>query len=430
LSAKFREALSIIVVDGLKVKVTVQLAPGFTDPAVEQVLETIEKSAAFAPVMDGLLVNVSDPFPVFISVTVICPLVPPCGTDPNDSLAGKLTTGRVPVPVSGTLCVLGVALSAKFNEAFSAPPVEGLNVSFTVQVPPAATGFAGKQVLEAIAKSPAFVPVTEGVLVKVSDALPVFIRVTVICALVVPSGTEPNETLAGRLTPGAVPVPVKETVCALGVALSAKLRVAFSPAAVDGVKDIVTPQVAPAATWLAVVQVEVTMAKSAALVPEMDGLLVKVRAPLPVFLSVTVTGELVVCSMTEPNDWLAGRLTAGAVPVPVSETVWVPGTALSVKLSAAVSEAFVEGLKVRETVQLEPAITGLAGKQVLAVIEKSAAFVPVIDGVFVNVRVPAPVTVSVTVITELVTPCGCDPKGKLPGRLMPGTVPVPVKGTL
>jgi hypothetical protein len=420
LSAKFSEALSVVVVDGLNVSVTVQLAPALTGDPVEHVIDTIVKSDALVPEIPGLLLKISDAPPVFISVTVSGPLVAPCGTDPNDSLAGRLTTGTVPVPVNGTLCVLGVALSAKFSEAPSAPAVVGLNVSMTVQDPPAATGVAGAHVLEVIAKSPAFAPETDGVLVNVSDAPPVFIRVTVIAALVVPSATAPNATPAGRLTPGEVPVPVKGTVCVLGVALSAKLSVAFSAAVVVGVKDIDTVHVALAATGVPVVHVVLTMAKSAALVPVMDGLLLNMREPLPVFFSVTDIGELVVCIVTVPNGSLDGRLTVGAVPDPVRATLCVLGMTLSKKVSDAVSDVLVEGLNVNVTVQLEPAPRGFAGRQVLAVIEKSAALVPVTAGVFVNVSDPAPVTVSVTVIAELVIPSGWEPNATVPGKLMPG----------
>ena len=75
-------------------------------------------------------------------------------------------------------------------------------------------------------------------------------------------------------------------------------------------------------------------------------------------------------------------------------------------MSEAISALLVVGLNVSITVQLEPAVTGFAGRHVFAVIEKSAAFVPVTEGVLMNVTVPAPVTVNVTVIAELVVPCG------------------------
>ncbi len=87
-----------------------------------------------------------------------------------------------------------------------------MNVSVTVQLPPAATGDAIEQVMELIGKSPAFAPVTAGLLVNVSEPVPVFISVTVIAALVAPWGTELKGSLPGSETTGAVPVPVSETV--------------------------------------------------------------------------------------------------------------------------------------------------------------------------------------------------------------------------
>jgi len=84
----------------------------------------------------------------------------------------------VPVPDSGTLCEAGVALSAKFNDALSAPVVDGLNVRVTVQLEPAFTGDAVEQVAETIVKSNLLVPPRLGLLVKVSEPVPVFISVT------------------------------------------------------------------------------------------------------------------------------------------------------------------------------------------------------------------------------------------------------------
>jgi hypothetical protein len=51
------------------------------------------------------------------------------------------------------------------------------------------------------------------------------------------------------------------------------------------------------------------------------------------------------------------RLTTGAVPVPVSLTVWVAGLALSVMVTAPVRVPVAVGLKVTLRVQLAPAAT-------------------------------------------------------------------------
>jgi len=95
--------------------------------------------------------------------------------------------------------------------AFSAAAVDGLNVRVTVQLPPAATGAAVEQVAAVLVKSAAFAPETTGLDVKLSGAVPVFISVTVIPGLVVPSSCGANGRLAGRVTAGAVPVPVSAT---------------------------------------------------------------------------------------------------------------------------------------------------------------------------------------------------------------------------
>src|SRR5271170_6255994 len=108
-----------------------------------------------------------------------------------------------PPPLSATLCAPGLALSAKFREAVSMDGVEGFRVRVTVQGATAATWLVVEQVILVMEKSIAFAPETEGLELKVSDAEPVFVKVTVMGALVTPSATGPKETLEGKLTAGA-----------------------------------------------------------------------------------------------------------------------------------------------------------------------------------------------------------------------------------
>ncbi len=309
----------------MNVRVTVQEPPAATGEAVEQVAAVLVKSPAFVPETSGLLVNISDPLPVFITVTVIAALVVPSACDPNGTLAGRLTPGPVPDPLSVTVWVAGEALSAKLSVAVSKPSVEGVKVRETVHVPPpAATTLMVEQVAAVIAKSGPYLPVTFGLLLKIREALPVFVSVTIDTGLVVPCGMAPNGSVPGRLTTGAggtVPVPVSETLCVAGVALSAKLSDAASAANVEGLNVSVTVQLPLAATGEAVEQVMPVIAKSAAFVPETLGLLVKFSGAAPVFISVTIIAGLVTPFTTEPNGKLAGRVTVGVVPVPVSETV-------------------------------------------------------------------------------------------------------------
>jgi hypothetical protein len=322
--------------------------------------------------------------------------------------------------------VLGTALSVKFSEALSAPAVEGLNVSLTVQLPPPATGLAGKHRLEVIAKSPAFAPVMDGMLPNVSVPVPVFIRVSVTCALVVPSSTEPKGTLAGRLTAGMVPVPDRGTLCKLGVALSEKVSVALSPSPVTGLNVIDTEHVAPAVTGVAGKHVLELIEKSAALGPEMLGVPANVSAAEPVFVTVTVLAGLVVPTICEPKDTLAGSPpTPGpaGVPVPASETVCIPVPALSVKTKVALAGPVVEGLNVSTTMQLTPGASACPAVHVEeAAMENAVAFVPVMFGLaaplLLRVSVTVPVFISVTVTGIPVPPTGTEPNCTVPvGRL-------------
>ena len=115
----------------------------------------------------------------------------------------KVTLGGIPVPLSATVCMAGVALSAKLSVAFSAPPVDGLKVRITVQMPLlAATGVVTEQVPPTMGKSAAFGPVTFGALEKLSAAFPVLVSVTVMELLIVSCGTLPNGRFGGRLTTG------------------------------------------------------------------------------------------------------------------------------------------------------------------------------------------------------------------------------------
>jgi len=188
---------------------------------------------------------------------------------------------------------------------------------------------------------------------KVSAPLPVFVSVTEKVLLAIPCPVEPNDKLVGTLTAGAVPVPVRVTVCGLPAALSAKLNVADSAAVVEGVKVIITVQLPVGATGVATTQVFAAMLKSAAFGPEMVGVLVKVRLALPVFISVTVRVALVVPLGTRLKGRVVGSVTTGAGAVPVPERATVCGllAALSAKVNVADSAAAVEGFKVIMTAQ-------------------------------------------------------------------------------
>jgi hypothetical protein len=87
-----------------------------------------------------------------------------------------------PIPVRLTDCGLPEALSVMLRLLDRVPGAVGVNVTPMVQFAPAATELPQ---LLVCAKSPLFVPVT-AMLVRFSEALPVFASVTVCAALVVP----------------------------------------------------------------------------------------------------------------------------------------------------------------------------------------------------------------------------------------------------
>ena len=88
-----------------------------------------------------------------------------------------------------------------------------------------------------------------------------------------------------------------------------------------------------------------------------------------------VCGELEVVSCCGPKvrDWADRASVAGAVPVPMSEAVWVPAPSVIVKVLVRVPEAV--GVKVMDTVQ--PVLGGRVEAQVLAAMWKSPVMVGV-----------------------------------------------------
>src|SRR5206468_1770221 len=78
--------------------------------------------------------------PLFVTVRVCAALVVLTVCEPKVRLAGDTDrAGATPAPVSATLCGLPAAFEAIDTEAVFAPVVVGLNVTETVQLPPAAT---------------------------------------------------------------------------------------------------------------------------------------------------------------------------------------------------------------------------------------------------------------------------------------------------
>jgi hypothetical protein len=154
--------------------------------------------------------------------------------------------------------------------------------------------------------------------VTASAEVPVLVSVTVLVVLVVFTTWFPNETEVGdRKTAGAVPVPVRVTVCGLPPALSMTERVPPRLPIALGVNVMLIVQALLAANVAGEIGQLFVCAKSLALLP-VNVSAVTVRADVPVLVSVTVCAELVVVTSWFPNEAEPGESdTAGAVPVPV-----------------------------------------------------------------------------------------------------------------
>jgi hypothetical protein len=178
LSVMLRVPMRVPDAVGVNVTLMVQLAPAATE--LPQVLVWAKSPLAETPV------RFSEALPVFASVTVCAALVvPTVWLVKVSEEAERLTTGAeaaAPVPVRLTDCGLPEALSVMLRLLDRVPGAVGVNVTLMVQFAPAATELPQ---LLVCAKSPLFVPVT-AMLVRFSEALPVFASVTVCAALVVP----------------------------------------------------------------------------------------------------------------------------------------------------------------------------------------------------------------------------------------------------
>jgi hypothetical protein len=152
----------------------------------------------------------------------------------------------VPVPLKATVCGLAPPLSEMPRVAFRVPVAVGLKVTVMVQLAVAATELP--QLLVCV-KSDALVPLTE-MLVIFSDVVPLVFVINTVCgAPDVLTGTLPKlKELAERLT--TVPLPDRETVCGLELALSLTLRVPLRVPVVVGVKVTLIVHFAPPARLL------------------------------------------------------------------------------------------------------------------------------------------------------------------------------------
>jgi hypothetical protein len=199
----------------------------------------------------------------------------------------KVMAGASPVPVRATLWGDPAALSVILTAALNVPPTEGVNVSVTAQF--ALAAIDAPQVLPVMANDVELVPAS-AMLVSVSEAVPVLVRVSVCGALVDPAfaekGIRAENERAGA--GGAVPLPVSVMVWGEPGTLSVTVTVAVKELAAVGRKPKVSVQLDPAGSGAVVLQAFVRV-KAVGLVPP-RAMLVKLIAALPALVSVTTLG--------------------------------------------------------------------------------------------------------------------------------------------
>src|SRR5580658_3902707 len=156
------------------------------------------------------------------------------------------------------------------------------------------------------------------------------------------------------ITVDVTPVPLKATVCGLPVALSAISNVAVRVPAACGVNSTLIVQLAPAAKLPVALHPPLVFGcgtlKSSASAPLVVNP-AKFTAAVPVFVTITLNGALVVLIACEPNVKLLGVTVTVAAPpvaVPVSVTVCGLPVALSVNVIVPVRVPVAVGLNVIE----------------------------------------------------------------------------------
>jgi len=178
-------------------------------------------------------------------VRVLAPLVVPTVRVVNVWLVGTATTGAIAFPIRATVGGLPEALSAIVKDAARLPTAEGVKVTVILQLSPTPSVFGLMGQFPPAAKSDAYVPENPISLIFRGTSC-AFVSTTVCVALVVPSGTVPNDSSIGNRVTGATPVPVKAADCGLLDALSVTFSVAVQLPIIDGVNTTVMLQLCPA----------------------------------------------------------------------------------------------------------------------------------------------------------------------------------------
>src|ERR1700674_4240312 len=196
LSATFNFPVLVPTAVGLNTTLMVQLVLA-ARLAPQVVVETLK-----SPVVELTMLS-SVTLWLFLSVNVFGRLVVPTVWAAYVALLGVNVTGAMPVPDSGTVCGLFAALSVIVMLPVRAPSWVGVKVTLMMQFAPAASVLPQGFVLATGAKSP-----LTTMLLMFSVALPVFVIVTLLAVVVVPTTVLPNTSDVGdSVTTGPPPPP-------------------------------------------------------------------------------------------------------------------------------------------------------------------------------------------------------------------------------
>jgi hypothetical protein len=243
---------------------------------------------------------------LFVSVTVFAALVLLTPCLPKARVVTEVVAWATPVPVRETVCGLFVALSAIESVAVMAPVFKGVNVTLMVHEAWAAREVP--QVVAEMANALALVPVMVSP-ESVMAALSLFVSVTVFAALVLLTPCLPKARVVTEVVAWATPVPVREIVCGLFVALSVTESFAVMAPVAAGVNVTLIVHEAWAASD--VLQVFAEMANALALIPVMVSPEI-VMAVLSSFFNVAFFAALVSLRPCLPKDRVAGLNVACA----------------------------------------------------------------------------------------------------------------------
>jgi hypothetical protein len=356
---------------GPKSRFTVQLADAAR--LAPQVLLYMEKSPGFAPENVRLLMVIGLAFP-FVRVTTFWPPFLPMATAAQLTLVGEAVVfpaAEAPVPASGTVWGLLVAVSVKVSTALRAPDAFGVKTTVAEQL--AEAGSPEPQLVPETAKSEEFAPLMAMLLMVIDEPAPL-VRVTVWGALLDATAVLANERLAGDTEAAlelAAPVPESNSDCGLLLAESVKLRMALRVPAAVGLNTTLAEQLPPAARLAPHELVEI--AKSDAFAPVIATLFTSMDEPSP-FFSVAERDALVDPTAVLAKVRVLGLAETPLVPSPESATVCGLLLSESLKLSVVVRVPVAVGPKRILAVQLAPAAS--AEPHVLLYTEKSPGLAP------------------------------------------------------